>query len=139
MTAKVRAEVVRAIGNSADFLRDALLKLREAHKANLKQRNALCSVFGLRDTADNVTFYNMLAEFNGLPGVVRDNLSQSTDASRFFEWVGPIESGAALLRRAFPPLFMGVCAHGRSLLGAPYGGTAFAPACFRAARAASPA
>ena len=49
------------------------------------------------------------------------------------------EMGAALLRRAFPPLFMGVCARGRSLLGAPYGGTAFAPACFRAARAASPA
>ena len=30
--------------------------------------------------------------------------------------------GAALLRRAFSSLFMGVCARGRSLLGAPYGG-----------------
>jgi hypothetical protein len=37
------------------------------------------------------------------------------------------EKGAALLRRAFFSLFMGVCARGRSLLGAPYGGTAFAP------------
>ena len=32
-----------------------------------------------------------------------------------------IEMGAALLRRVFPPLFMGVCAHGRSLLGAQRG------------------
>ena len=46
--------------------------------------------------------------------------------------------GAALLRRAFPPLFMGICARGRLPLGAPYGGTAFAPACIWAARAASP-
>ena len=53
--------------------------------------------------------------------------------------VGDLELGAALLRRVFPPLFMGVCAHGRSLLGAQYGGTAFAPACCRAARAAIPA
>ena len=92
VTDKVRAGVVQSMGNSADFLHDALRKLREAHKANVKQRNALCGIFGLGDTADNVTFYGMLAEFNGLPGVVRENLSQSTAASRFFEWVGPIES-----------------------------------------------
>ena len=46
--------------------------------------------------------------------------------------------GAALLRRAFSSLFMGVSLTG-ALLGAPCGGTAFAPACFRAARAGSPA
>ena len=46
--------------------------------------------------------------------------------------------GAALLRRAFRPLFMGIFARGRSLLGALYGGTAFAPACFRAARGSQP-
>ena len=49
-----------------------------------------------------------------------------------------IELGAALLRRAFSSLFMGVSLTG-ALLGAPCGGTAFAPACFRAARAGSPA
>ena len=92
MTAKVRADAERSIGNSADFLHDALCKLKEAHKANAKQRNALCGIFGLGNTVDNVTFYGMLAELNGLPGIVRENLSQSTDASRFFEWVGPIES-----------------------------------------------
>ena len=38
-----------------------------------------------------------------------------------------VRLGAALLRRAFFSLFMGVCARGRFLLGAPYGGSAFAP------------
>ena len=58
-----------------------------------------------------------------LPGL----LQRLGDGKALFELAFENRLGAALLRRAFSSLFMGVCARGHSLLGAPYGGTAFAP------------
>ena len=52
---------------------------------------------------------------------------------RVFEPRAGTELGAALLRRGLFRLFIGVCARGRSLFGAPGAGIAPSPASFRAA------